>query len=241
MRHVARLQSLQNRRGMVNREIAEFSGAELQANRFDIVSRLADDLAHEIKNPLNAIVINLEVLKVRISREDAVGAFDRAAVIEHEVRRLHELVDRVLLLLRPSRAETSNLPVDSALGEILPLIQAQARLARNELVVEGGSAVFVPVRRDAFKFALLAVLMAVHERLGEGGGILALRCDAGDEAVTFVVEAAVRAEAIPVEGARKGLDAAAALAEALLVPSGARATVQDSSITLVLPRAAAMP
>jgi signal transduction histidine kinase len=65
----------------VNRTTIQLSGAELQANRFSIVSRLADDLAHEIKNPLNAIIINLEVLKVRIARGDADGAADRTGVI----------------------------------------------------------------------------------------------------------------------------------------------------------------
>jgi signal transduction histidine kinase len=33
------------------------------AERFALVRRIADDLAHELKNPLNAMVINLEVLR----------------------------------------------------------------------------------------------------------------------------------------------------------------------------------
>ena len=42
------------------------SDLDTRANRYDILSRLADDLAHEIKNPLNAIVVNLEVLRRKI-------------------------------------------------------------------------------------------------------------------------------------------------------------------------------
>jgi signal transduction histidine kinase len=220
----------------VNRTTIQLSGAELQANRFSIVSRLADDLAHEIKNPLNAIIINLEVLKVRIARGDADGAADRTGVIEEEVRRLHELIDRMLLLIRPERVELSNLPVDSALDEILPLVEAQARLARNEFVAQGIVPVFVPMARDAFKFAMLNLLMAAHERLGEGGGRLLLQCDTSDDNIAIVIEAAATDGAQLVESGLQAMRHAAIIAEALLLASGASVRVEDSRITLVAPR-----
>jgi signal transduction histidine kinase len=220
----------------VNRTTIQLSGAELQANRFSIVSRLADDLAHEIKNPLNAIIINLEVLKVRIARGDADGAADRTGVIEEEVRRLHELIDRMLLLIRPERVELSNLPVDSALDEILPLVEAQARLARNEFVAQGIVPVFVPMARDAFKFAMLNLLMAAHERLGEGGGRLLLQCDTSDDNIAIVIEAAATDGAQLVESGLQAMRNAAIIAEALLLASGASVRVEDSRITLVAPR-----
>jgi signal transduction histidine kinase len=216
------------------------SSEQFQANRFDIVSRLADDLAHEIKNPLNAIIINLEVLKVRIARADAEGAADRAGVIEQEVRRLHQLIDRMLMLIRPERAEASNLPVDSALDEILPLVEAQARLARNEFQAECAATVFVPVRRDVFKFALLNVLMAVHARLGEGGGVLRLDCSAGTRDVRIHIAAIPTDGASLVAGAQDGIREAAAIARALLAPAGAQFAPADDSVTVVIPRAASM-
>jgi signal transduction histidine kinase len=220
----------------VNRTTSELSGAQLQANRFDIVSRLADDLAHEIKNPLNAIIINLEVLKMRISKGDVAGAADRTGVIEEEVRRLHHLIDRMLLLIRPERVEVANLPIDSALDEIVPLVDAQARLARNEFVTEGIAPVFVAVARDTFKFALLNLLMATHERLGEGGGRLLLQCATSEDGVTFVIEAAPLDGAELVEAGRPSMHSAARIAEALLLASGAAVRVDDSRITLVVPR-----
>jgi signal transduction histidine kinase len=224
----------------VNRTTSELSGAQLQANRFDIVSRLADDLAHEIKNPLNAIIINLEVLKVRIARGDPDGAADRTYVIEEEVRRLHHLIDRMLLLIRPERVETANLPVDSALDEIMPLVEAQTRLARNEFVADGIAPVFVPVARDAFKFAILNLLMAAHERLGEGGGRLLLHCEAADDLVTFVIEASPLDGAELVGSGRQAMQDAAAMAEALLLASGSTARVDDRRVTLMVPRATSM-
>jgi signal transduction histidine kinase len=218
----------------------EFSSEQLQANRFDIVSRLADDLAHEIRNPLNAIVINLEVLKVRIARGDPAAAADRAGVIEEEVRRLHHLVDRMLLLIRPSREEASNLPVDSALDEILPLIGAQARLARNQFRTSCSTAVFVPVPRDAFKFAMLNLLMAVHDRLGEGGGVLDMTCSATDAQVQLTVRASPQDGAALVAGALPGIRQAAHTATALMAAAGAHCIPGEDGVVVTIPRSASM-
>jgi signal transduction histidine kinase len=224
----------------VDQEYTEFSAEQFQANRFDVVSRLADDLAHEIKNPLNAIIINLEVLKVRIARGDPGAAADRAQVIEQEVRRLHELVDRMLMLIRPEREEGSDLPVDSALSEILPLVEAQARLARNEFTAVCTATVLIRARRDVFKFALLNLIMAVHARLGEGGGRLAISCAATEDAITFTVTAESLDGALPVAGEEAGIHRAAAVAEALLHAADARITPEDCRVTLVMPRVASI-
>ena len=64
----------------------------------------------------------------------------------------------------------ANLALDQAFDEFLPLVEAQVRLARNELVTECGMPVFVPVRRDFFKFAMLNLISATHGRMGEAGG-----------------------------------------------------------------------
>lgn len=173
----------------VDPESIDSSDAQFRANRFSIVSRLADDLAHEIKNPLNSIVINLEVLKVRVGKGDAAAARDRALVIEEEVRRLHRLIDRMLLLMRPEREQDAMANLDGVLDELVPLLEAQVRLARNELDADCHVPVVVPVRRDVLRFALLNVILAVHNRLGEGGGTLRIRCAPDTERVSVAVDA----------------------------------------------------
>jgi signal transduction histidine kinase len=219
----------------VDPELTDLSDEQFRANRFAIVSRLADDLAHEIKNPLNAIIINLEVLKVRVARGDADAANDRALVIEEEVRRLHLLVDRMLLLIRPERQEEEILPLDSALDELVPLIEAQARLARNEFRTHGAATVMVRVRRDILKFALLNVLIAAHAHLGEGGGTLSLRCVTDAASVSITVEAVFAPGRAPV-GTGLELAQAVRVASALLAPSGGRIEALAAGVSVTLPR-----
>lgn len=216
--------------------LTHFNEEQLRANRFALVSRLADDLAHEIKNPLNAIIINLEVLKVRIAKGDGGSALERADVIEHEVRRLHHLMDRLLQLLRPDRDDAATLALDSALDELLPLVDAQARLARNRFTVDCSGAVIVPVRRDIFKFAMLNLLTAAHEALGEGGGVLAIRCDAHARSVSLVIDA-VTTDGAEYRPGGPAYEQAVEVAAALLGPAGGRIERAAGSVTVVLPRA----
>jgi signal transduction histidine kinase len=221
----------------VEPELNTPSEQEFRANRFELVSRLADDLAHEIRNPLNAIVINLEVLKVRIARSDNDGATDRVAVIEQEARRLHQLIDRLLQLLRPVREEASSLALDQALDEILPLIEAQARLARNEFRSVCDAVAFVPIRGDVLKFALLNILTAIHERLGEGGGALSLDCHIGDLSVTLQL----RAESTGVLAAPDaGYTRLFQVARDLLGPCGGTVEPVENGADIVLPRGASV-
>ena len=217
-------------------KLTQIDEEQFRANRFDLVSRLADDLAHEIKNPLNSIVINLEVLKVRVGRGDAGGALDRAAVIEHEARRLHLMVDRLLQLLRPDREEADSFALDRVLDELLPLVEAQARLARNTLSIDCDAAIFVPARRDIFKFALLNLLTTVHDRLGENGGTLSVSCEPAEAALRLVIMAVASADGEPLAAPPAGFEDSLALATALLESTGGRLEAGPDGVVVLLPR-----
>ena len=218
-------------------ELTPVNEEQFRANRFDLVSRLADDLAHEIKNPLNSIIINLEVLKVRVARSDADGALDRASVIEHEARRLHLMIDRLLQLLRPDREEADSFALDQVFDELMPLIEARARLARNTLSIECDPAVFVPLRRDLFKFAMLNLLTAVHERLGENGGTLRVACRSQGADMTVEIVAVRDPESVrtgPPD--RDVFERSLAVAAALLDSSGVVLATQAEGVSMRLPR-----
>lgn len=137
------------------------------ANRYQLVSRMADDIAHELKNPLNSMVINLEVLRSRAKKGDAEGVLGRADVLEQEVRRLNALIDGVLKLLRPDRNGDAPFAIDTLLEEIGGLVGVQAKLARKQLDVHPIGESALATGRDAVRFALLNIL-AVELQLAHG-------------------------------------------------------------------------
>ncbi len=118
------------------------------------LGRLTAGIAHEVKNPLNAMMIHLELLRTKIHRfasaaqpESAVagrtissargevaplpapfeGALSHVGIIEGEIRRLDEVVQGFLRFARPEDLRLQAVRLGSLLDEISPLIHAEAQ------------------------------------------------------------------------------------------------------------------
>lgn len=208
---------------------------DLQASRYALLSRLADDLAHEIKNPLHSMVINLEVLRRRVAAGDTEIALERAAVIEHEIERTHHVIDLLLKLVRPERVQSDQAhSLTGALEEVLPLIALQAKLARVPFRYDDID-VDAPVRAPhaAVKFTLLALTQPIIEALrpattaveSQGFGLSVAHED------DVRIELRAPAAAVPDAAAR-------ALAGQFLQNGAGRleASPTEGSIYLILPR-----
>src|SRR5688500_17512833 len=79
----------------------------LRVNKLELLERLADDLAHDIKNPLHSMVINLEVLRRRAARVGGDEGDDLqryAGVLSTELERVNRRIELLLRLSRPARA-----------------------------------------------------------------------------------------------------------------------------------------
>lgn len=138
------------------RKTLAVTALEIHANRFDLLSRLADDLAHEVKNPLHAIAIHLELLKRRIAAGAAESALERARLVEEEIRRVDRLAEALFQFMRPVHEPPRPLELDRALADVLPIIEVQARLAHVLFEYQpAGPGAIVCIRRDALQHAVL--------------------------------------------------------------------------------------
>jgi signal transduction histidine kinase len=147
---------------------------ELRANRMDLVARWADDLAHEIKNPVHAMVINLELVKRRAASGDTVGLVERVEVVESELHRVHSLIESLLRLVRPW-PDHGLATVDSVFNEMLPVLDARARIRKIHFEHRpGGGAVSLPP--GALTLIVLNLVDRAIETTPAEGRILT-RCD----------------------------------------------------------------
>jgi signal transduction histidine kinase len=211
--------------------------AELRAARFDLVSRLADDLAHEIKNPLHAMVINLEVLRRRVTNGAAADALERADVLEHELHRVNGLVEQILLLLRPDRSGADLVALDTVLGEIVPLIAVRAKAERKEFRFHADAdSCLVSGQPDAIKLAVLAVADWATAAVPATGAIVIRSSATADRAMVTVEAHGVAEPPTPTAGSAL-VDDPIGLARAMLIdssgdvgatPAGARGYCQVS-------------
>ena len=150
---------------------------ELRANRMDLVSRWADDLAHEIKNPLHAMVINLELVKRRAGSTDPEPIVQRAEVVEAELHRVHGLVDSMLRLVRPWPPGSSVDP-DRVFEDLLPVLGARTRIRRLDFEHHPGGAP-VDLSPEGMAVVLLNLMDNAIDAAPAGGRIVT-RCQTGD-------------------------------------------------------------
>jgi signal transduction histidine kinase len=157
---------------------------ERQANQLELVSRWADDLAHEIKNPLHAMVINLELVKRRAGGEDPESLIERAEVVEGELHRVHILVDSLLRLVRPW-PETDTADVDAVFEDLLPVFEARTRIRKVEYHHRPGGDT-VSMQPAALAQVLLNLVDNAIDALPEGGRLVTT-CGADGDAVRIEV------------------------------------------------------
>lgn len=221
--------------GTVNERPDHLNAEHTRAERFDLISRIVDDVAHELKNPFNSIVINLEVLRSRVRAGEMDAALGRAEVIDAELRRLYALLEAMLRLLRPDRAPNGAVPLGDVLDEVAALAHAQARVARRELVIETiPEDMIVRVRRDALRFALLRIIQAALQ--GMRGPDAGLRLAAARRADAIALR--IEAEGIRADQLDHIPGLAALLEEAGVVETECRDGAAGTACTLLLAQAA---
>ena len=96
-----------------------------EAEEFAALGTLAANLAHEIRNPLNSINLNLELLEedLEARADDVKGSL---ATTRQEVRRLARLVSDFLAYARPSDPVLDDIQVKPLLEEVREFLRAEA-------------------------------------------------------------------------------------------------------------------
>ena len=144
------------------------------SHRLAAIGRLTSGVAHEVKNPINAIVIHLEILRERMLQLDP-ETRRHMDIISSEIHRLDRVVKTLVDFSRPVELKLQAGDLRELANEVASLAAPEARKHQVDLVQEK-SAAPLPVRvdPDLMKQAILnAVLNGVQAM--PGGGRLTLR------------------------------------------------------------------
>jgi len=99
------------------------------------LGRLTSGVAHEVKNPLNAMRIHLELLKARLGGTNP-AARENLDVIAHEIQRLDRVVQGFLKFVRPEELNLAPVDVGALLSDVARLMTPEAERAGTRIAVD---------------------------------------------------------------------------------------------------------
>jgi signal transduction histidine kinase len=134
------------------------------------LSRLSAGVAHEVKNPLNATVIHLELLKQQLSSSDLPLAMEHLSIITAQIRRLDEVVQGFLRFIRPEDLKLQPVSVASMVDAIMPVVVAEARKYGVDVnVAVPDSLPVVSVDTSVLQQALMNLALNACQAMPQGG------------------------------------------------------------------------
>jgi signal transduction histidine kinase len=149
--------------------------------RLAAIGRLTANVGHEVKNPINAMVVHLELLKGKLAGNgfDQVSAQRHVEILADEMQRLDRVVETLADFSRPMELELREHDLRRVIEQVLELCGAELKEHGVRVEYEA-PAMPVPVRVDAelMRQALLNLLLNAMQAMPQGGVVrVSLRRD----------------------------------------------------------------
>ena len=139
------------------------------SRRMAAIGRLTSGVAHEVKNPINAIVVHLELLRNKLGDPNAPGN-RHLEVIDAEIRRLDRVVQTLVDFSRPVELQLREQDLRAVIGDVLALATDELS-TRNVILIDHmpPKPVVANVDADLLKQAALNVIENGAQAMPEGG------------------------------------------------------------------------
>jgi PAS domain S-box-containing protein len=156
------------------------------SRRLSAIGRLTSGVAHEVKNPINAIVVHLEVLRQKMKEVDP-DTRRHVDVIGSEIQRLDRVVQTLVDFTRPVELRLSDMDLRKVVEDVVILASPAAE--RHSVSIEReASQEPLPVRIDSdlVKQAILNIVLNGLQAMPEGGTLRITSRREGDGALVTV-------------------------------------------------------
>jgi signal transduction histidine kinase len=172
--------------------------ARQRKDRMTAMGELASGVAHEIRNPLNAIGMIVQRFEREFMPTEGVEEYRTLArTVRSEVDRVNAIIRQFLDFARPPKLYRKSVDLDMFLDETATIVASKAEAKGIALHREFGGGGILSLDREQMKQAVLNLLINAIDATPAGGRI-ALRSVVGDKGVV-VVEVTDTGSGIPQE------------------------------------------
>lgn len=177
-----------NLEAMVRARTEALKKAEQQLMRADklaALGTLAAGIAHEINNPLQPLLTNLELLLEDIEQGQPA---DRELIefAMRDVQRIKRIVSNLLDFARPARSTLELVSVNDVVHEVLALARKQLEQAHVQVAVHLDSQLHIRGNADQLKQVLLNLVINGMEAMPNGGQLTVVTADSRCEGTPCV-------------------------------------------------------
>lgn len=239
-----------------HRHLKEVRALEEEMGRRERLATLGDmaaTVAHEVRNPLNAVSMGLQRLRAEFEPPDAADYRRLVSLMQGEVTRINGIVEEFLSLARPLTLSPTAIDVGDLVREVATLVEGQAKAVGVEIALRVADG--LPAMRadgDRLRQVLLNVMLNGIQAMPDGG-TLDVEVRAAGSVLHIAVSdtgGGVPTEVLPrmfepyVTTKTKGLGLGLAVARRIVEAHGGRITAgsepgQGTRVVIELPRAGA--
>lgn len=170
------------------RELRAAQERIIESEKMALLGTFAAGLAHEIRNPLNSIALQLSVIERRNARlETDMGIGELITIIREEVSRLDALAGDFLQFSRADRVQQGLSDLNAVIEHVLRLLEPQSVDCGVHLVYERCPDLpLLPLDSEKMKQVLINLVRNAIEAMPDGGKVTVRVVREGSEVILSV-------------------------------------------------------